>query len=946
MLLLQAQIFLIIAVLLIAKPVGNALFLNRFGADSLPYAYILTAVVAAVISTIYAAAMRYFSILRVNLWSLGICLLLLLAFILLIPLREMAEFVAVGLYLWVALFGVLAASQFWTIASFVFDLRQAKRLFGPIGAGAIAGGIAGGYAASIFAGQVGIRPLLGLASVALVVVIGLTMYIWRRYVAGTARVNFGPEGQEGTTLTDAERSNTTPSTEDDTTPHAPRQVVSEPPHQIIARSRHLLLLCAIIALSVITAKLVDYQFSALASARYASPDRLASFFGFWFSTFNVIGLGIQLLATNRIVQRTGVSGALAVLPAGLVAGSIIMFLLPTLGAATFSRLVDGSLKQSLHRVGVEMLYLPIRKQVKNRIKTYIDVLIDSAAGGLGGLLLLLLVGYFGVSPAGISPLVFLLSVIWLACVFRERDEYLDAFREQLSHLRPARAKLPKRTNKRALSEFLQVLNEATIQGSTREILYVLDRTDDLSSPKFQEPIRRLLNHSAPRVRARAVNSLLFHTELSLFEEIRPLLEDPAVEVRNAALDYLVEHHVERSEEDVLRLLSSDQPEIAGAMLAELLSETRDKRGLRARWQLVERFENRVAALDGLDPTTAWAWRKQLLLAAGRSETEVGNRLISSELKVYGKDTEIVQTAIIAAGESQAERWVLTLIDFLSEKPYRAHASAALVQYGNRLLRLLPGYLAKEVIDIHDLRRLPRVLRGIKRQRTVSLLYLILEKYLRADVEVRGETIKALNALRRDDPRLKFSKTRTRRQIFKEADRYRLLLDLYENQSNLLARKRADPAGRREGLLTVLRRRREGSLDRLFRLLGLYYPTRDIIPIHRALVGNHDAQRINALEFLENLLDTGHKKLVIPLLEYRIRQPAAASYDRQLSTRALQRQELRLFEQAMTKGDLRLRVSVVEVMKADGDPRYDPLLMQAKGSRYARVRRAAATIETV
>ena len=81
-LLLQAQIFLIIAVLLIAKPVGNALFLNRFGAESLPYAYILTAVVAAVISSAYAAAMKYFSVLRVNLWSLGICILLLLTFVL------------------------------------------------------------------------------------------------------------------------------------------------------------------------------------------------------------------------------------------------------------------------------------------------------------------------------------------------------------------------------------------------------------------------------------------------------------------------------------------------------------------------------------------------------------------------------------------------------------------------------------------------------------------------------------------------------------------------------------------------------------------------------------------------------------------------------------------------------------------------------------------------
>jgi len=47
-LLLQLQIFLIIAVLLIAKPAGSAIFLARYGPENLPYMFILTAVVAAV----------------------------------------------------------------------------------------------------------------------------------------------------------------------------------------------------------------------------------------------------------------------------------------------------------------------------------------------------------------------------------------------------------------------------------------------------------------------------------------------------------------------------------------------------------------------------------------------------------------------------------------------------------------------------------------------------------------------------------------------------------------------------------------------------------------------------------------------------------------------------------------------------------------------------------
>ncbi|MEM9260016.1 MAG: Npt1/Npt2 family nucleotide transporter, partial [Bacteroidota bacterium] len=323
-LLLQLQIFLIIAVLLIAKPVGNAFFISRFGSEALPYAYLLTALAAAIVSTAYAGALRYYSVLRVNLWSLGVCILSLLAFTVLIQMGSTKDLVAVGLYLWVALFGVLAASQFWMMASLVFDIRQAKRLFGPIGAGAIAGGIVGGYLANIIAGLFGIQALLFVAIGLLLPCLLISLYVWRYHIKGHTSV---------------------------VEQKAKQELLSERPHTLILRSTHLSLLCCIIALSVITAKLVDYQFSALASARFADADRLTAFFGFWFSTFNVIGLLIQLLITQRVVQRIGVSGALLFLPLGLGVGSFLMILIPGLGAAIFSRLVDGSLKQSLHRAG-------------------------------------------------------------------------------------------------------------------------------------------------------------------------------------------------------------------------------------------------------------------------------------------------------------------------------------------------------------------------------------------------------------------------------------------------------------------------------------------------------------------------------------------------------------------------------------------------------------------
>ena len=52
--LLQASIFLIIATLLIVKPVVSAMFIDHFGVERLPEAYIVVAIVAMIGSLLYS----------------------------------------------------------------------------------------------------------------------------------------------------------------------------------------------------------------------------------------------------------------------------------------------------------------------------------------------------------------------------------------------------------------------------------------------------------------------------------------------------------------------------------------------------------------------------------------------------------------------------------------------------------------------------------------------------------------------------------------------------------------------------------------------------------------------------------------------------------------------------------------------------------------------------
>lgn len=912
-LLLQLQIFLIIAVLLIAKPAGSAVFLARFGPENLPYMFILTAVVAAIVSTSYAAAVRYYSLLRVNLWSLSICLSSVLAFALMVRQPMLADVVAIGLYTWVALFGVLAASQFWMMANLVFDVRQAKRLFGPIGAGAIAGGIVGGYVANLVAAAHGLQSLLFIAATCLVPVIMISVFVWRRYI------NEAPSGNK----------------EED----APPIVLVERPHRIIARSKHLVLLCSVIALSVITAKLVDYQFSALASERYASPDRLTSFFGFWFSTFNVIGLLIQLLLTQRVVRWVGISGALFVLPAGLSIGAIVMFFVPGLGAATFSRLTDGSLKQSLHRAGVEMLFLPVGKAVKNRIKIYIDVLIDSVAGGVGGGLILLLASV-GVSAVGISGLVLVLSVGWLVCVLLVRDEYLAAFRQQLSHLRPRRKERPLRSRHReVLSGFLHVLEEAKLGRSEQQALYVLDRADDLTEERFREPIESLLDSPQPKIRARALRTLSLRKAPDLLHRVIPLLNDPEERVQNAALEYLVTHHLEETEELILEQLKNPTAAIGGTALIHLLLETRRNPALRRRWQLNRVFRERVRELPWHQPEERDAWRRKLLVAAGRAGGKVGEEFIRRELN--GPDSEFRKQAILATGESQNERWVFPLLDYLSEAQYRPFAASVLVQYGDRLVAILPRFLKEDLIEIEDLRRLPAVLEKIDSQRIVDLLFAFIERYHPEDLELRLEVLKALNKMQVVFTRLKMPAKRIYRHLLTEVRNCQRCIANMEIQRKLMPVRESPLKDARTGLLNRLSRRQEGNMDRLFRLLGLRYPPADIIPAYRGIrSANHD-EKISALEFLDIMLENNLKQLLIPVMEYGIRVSEHQARPESVAVDDLRRREFKHLRRMLGARDVHAKLAAIHLIGYLNDERYEPLLARCLGARDKRVRDLAA-----
>jgi AAA family ATP:ADP antiporter len=125
-----------------------------------------------------------------------------------------------------------------------------------------------------------------------------------------------------------------------------------------------------------------------------------------------------------------------------------------------------------------------------------------------------------------------------------------------------------------------------------------------------------------------------------------------------------------------------------------------------------------------------------------------------------------------------------------------------------------------------------------------------------DLGIRSSALKALNRLRESSPDLHFENGFVTERIMAEARRYYELLaalaPFQGEQARLLARSLDD--------------RLKATLERLFRLLGLRYPPKEIYNVYRAVSRDNAEEHTAAIEFLDATLDRSLKRILIPLLD--------------------------------------------------------------------------------
>src|SRR5262245_22297906 len=228
----------------ILRPVTKSKFIDQLGSDNLPYVLMASSILIGVLMHLYSSAIRRLPRQFVIPITQSVLVVLLVVFWGL--LRSGAVWVTVALYFFGQILGVLLISQFWTLANDVYDARQAKRLFGLIGAGACLGGALGASITAITIEEFGSNNLLLFSAAALAICAGIVLQIERAPHVGQQLETQDARGVGG------------------------REAI-----RLLARSRHLRVLAGVVAFAAVGAAIVDQQLSMAAEARAVDEDAIA-----------------------------------------------------------------------------------------------------------------------------------------------------------------------------------------------------------------------------------------------------------------------------------------------------------------------------------------------------------------------------------------------------------------------------------------------------------------------------------------------------------------------------------------------------------------------------------------------------------------------------------------------------------------------------------------------
>lgn len=790
---------------LVARTAADALFLTHYAHHYLSYMYVGTALVVSVVAFALSTLIGRLHIVR--LIAIGVTFLVGVLLCIRAGLLTNWHPIRILAYFSGDLVVHVPMMLFWGFAVLLFDPRQAKKLFGFVGAGGTLSCILSGYIVKPFSLEFGTQNLLFLVVLLLCLFLLLVLQLSRLQPSSASTSHTSSRSQS----------------------HV--QQISQQ-----LRNRQIGSLIGLIFVSNVALAIIDYQFKAGARHHFA-PNELAGFFGDFYATTSIVALFIQLFLVHRILQKGSVKLGLSILPTGILMGCVGILLTSDYNWIVLTKGTVQIFLFTIDIAAIQMLYMGVPVASRNQARAFADGITKPIAMAVAGIGLVVLTPHVPLPLFAIAGCV--LATLWLFIASKNSKAYVSALIDSLD---TRRFDISAETAQLQDQMLASHLKEALKTAQNDEILYLLSLANDMENLDWTDEYRTLLNHELPQIKVAAIRHLKDHGTPEDIETLMPLLAHANETVRAETIYTISFLGGPEYAESLVPSLDDPHPDVRAASIASLFN-TGD----------LDALIDAGITLRDLIHSDDFSHR----IAATRALTHIQNSARHRLLAHLLEDENLaVQKAALETCQTHPDPKLLPYLIPLLDTPYLSEQTAdVLPKFGEPAQKALLAKLEQDSAKEHvtGTVHIPRILTHLSDHTTLPTLFQTAQT---RNYELKKTTCQAIGNLLKHAPNTKNYQEPCEQLIRDE------MQNAFKRKIQILS----IPSVPSTDLLSnALQHLCHQHLQNAFALIDGLFPKAQVNNILAILI-RPDANHSNALEILDNILPKTLKQEILPFFE--------------------------------------------------------------------------------
>mgnify|MGYP001800170132 FL=1 len=680
------------------------LFLDKYGAQTLPLIYIASAVVGIALVFLYSWLQKIFPMR----WVIVAALPCMVIPLILLPVglqitlstnlqaSQLALFSIFLLRLWVDALYVINQLNTSIAANQLFNIQEIKRTYPLVSSGILVADVIGGFSLPTLVRFLKLDKVILNGAIVIVLGTSILLHLSKKY----PQAFFDVQRQINKSQVSRARR------------------LSSPLRRYALRLFIFGLLIQAIGL------LVDFQYLSQLESTFQGKE-ITSFLGIFGGTLGLFELATQLFVSSRAIERLGVFFTTAILPVGVGGLLTVLALLSSLSMTsaffglkipisllwglTLIKFLDELVRYTFVANTGTLLFQPIPEKIRSRIQTLSGGFAEAAAAGLAGFIILMtqwIAGQF--IPANWHDLIDLILIVETAIVATVcigviwvlRSQYVDllVLSAESGQLSVTNVDLP--FFKRAV---IKALQEKGNEDDKHSCIELLSQIDPQGAGEVLEPQLPMLT---PALQHKSLQVMLeYDVNPRFLPQIRNLLENPGSKANPnifaLALRYAFLAEVSPNLNQLEEYLEPEQnPVIRGTAAALLLTQGTTKQKVTAtktlKWMLTNPSEEiRVSAVKSLAQA---AYLQSLRIY-------IPSLLEDESLRVRSAVLEMIAA-------NHLEEHYSALIKGLHHKSTRLTVMKSLVKLGNEVLPMLSDlihdFYKPEIARVYALRAMSQI----------------------------------------------------------------------------------------------------------------------------------------------------------------------------------------------------------------------------------------------